>query len=184
MIAQQFDLFSERAASAEHRSPRSMSRQEALAPASLDGAALIEAIPDAGIANAPEFAAEARRRRLFAAVKALAMIGDPRRANRWCSSSLRVLFRVRVLSRQSRLPCTWMLSGCRRLCPRPPRPARGARSHHPAAARAAVRKVIEAISAVADEEYIILLSGTDRAMPDLADAAREALEGTDHPRAA
>jgi hypothetical protein len=62
MIAQQFDLFSESAASAEHRSPRSMSRQEALAPASLDGAALIEAIPDAGIANAPELAAEVGRR--------------------------------------------------------------------------------------------------------------------------
>jgi hypothetical protein len=44
--------------------------------------------------------------------------------------------------------------------------------------------VIEAISAVADEEYIILLGRTDRAMPDLADAAREALEGTDHSRAA
>ena len=48
-----------------------------MAPASLDGAVLIEAIPDAGIANAPELAAEAGRRRLFAAVPALAMIGDP-----------------------------------------------------------------------------------------------------------
>jgi HEAT repeat protein len=71
MTARQLDLFSEGAGSAERRPPSARIRQEALAAASLDDTALIEAIPDAGIANATELAAEAGRRRLAAAVPAL-----------------------------------------------------------------------------------------------------------------
>ena len=44
--------------------------------------------------------------------------------------------------------------------------------------------VIEAITAVADEECVILLGRIARTVLDLADAAREALEAIDHPRAA
>jgi HEAT repeat protein len=44
--------------------------------------------------------------------------------------------------------------------------------------------VIEAITAIADEECVILLGRIARTLPDLADAAREALEAIDHPRAA
>jgi hypothetical protein len=67
MAAQQLDLFSGGTTSGDPHPPQ----QRALAPASLEDAALIEAIPDAGIANAPELAAEAGRRRLAAAVQAL-----------------------------------------------------------------------------------------------------------------
>jgi hypothetical protein len=46
------------------------------------------------------------------------------------------------------------------------------------------RAVINAITAVADEECVILLARIARTVPDLADAAREALEAVDHPRVA
>lgn len=45
-------------------------------------------------------------------------------------------------------------------------------------------EVIDAITPIADEECVILLGRIARTVPDLADAAREALEAIDHPRAA
>ena len=45
------------------------------------------------------------------------------------------------------------------------------------------RDVVEAISAIADEECMVLLGRLARTMPDLADAAIDALESIDHPRA-
>jgi hypothetical protein len=45
-------------------------------------------------------------------------------------------------------------------------------------------EVIDAITPIADEECVILLGRTARTVPDLADAAREALDAIDHPRAA
>jgi HEAT repeat protein len=44
-------------------------------------------------------------------------------------------------------------------------------------------EVIDAVSSLADEECIIQLGRIARTEPALADAALEALEGTDHPRA-
>lgn len=44
--------------------------------------------------------------------------------------------------------------------------------------------VIEAIAAVADEACIILLGRIARSVPELTEAARDALEGIEHPRAA
>lgn len=46
------------------------------------------------------------------------------------------------------------------------------------------REVIEAVTAIADEDCAVLLARLVRTMPDLADAALEALEMIDHPRAA
>jgi hypothetical protein len=43
--------------------------------------------------------------------------------------------------------------------------------------------VIEAVITVADEDAIILIGRIARTRPALADAAREALEAIDHPRA-
>jgi hypothetical protein len=71
MKLKQLDLFSDAATSAEHRPRRAMIRQQTLLPASLDDAALIEAISAASIIDAPALAAEAGRRRLTAAVPAL-----------------------------------------------------------------------------------------------------------------
>jgi len=45
-------------------------------------------------------------------------------------------------------------------------------------------QAIESISSVADEECMILLGRIARSTPDLADAALDALENIDHPRAA
>ena len=45
------------------------------------------------------------------------------------------------------------------------------------------RAVVEAVITVADEDAIILLGRIARTRPALADAAREALEAIDHPRA-
>ena len=48
---------------------------------------------------------------------------------------------------------------------------------------AASPEIIDAVSAIADEDCIILLGRLLRAEADVADAAREALEASDHPRA-
>jgi hypothetical protein len=45
-------------------------------------------------------------------------------------------------------------------------------------------EVIEAIAPIADEECVVLLARIARTMPHLADAALDALEVVDHPRAA
>ena len=45
------------------------------------------------------------------------------------------------------------------------------------------RDVVESVSAIADEECMVLLGRLARTTPDLADAAIEALESIDHPRA-
>jgi hypothetical protein len=45
------------------------------------------------------------------------------------------------------------------------------------------RDVVEAVSAIADEECMVLLGRLARTAPDLADAALDALESMDHPRA-
>jgi HEAT repeat protein len=44
-------------------------------------------------------------------------------------------------------------------------------------------EVIDAVSPVADEECIVLLGRIARSKPALSDAALDALESTDHPRA-
>jgi HEAT repeat protein len=46
------------------------------------------------------------------------------------------------------------------------------------------REVIEAVTPIADEDCLVLLARIGRTMPDLADAARDALDVIDHPRAA
>ncbi len=257
MTARQLDLFSEGASSAEHRPPRAITRQEALVPASFDDAALIEAIPDAGIANATELAAEAGRRRLAAAVpalerlcrrfvgfgadriipeqaaavEALAMIGG--------TAARQAVVRI-IVSRVVQgpglvsaiaaavhlgadLPTDIALELLRHPDPRVRAGACGCIGtssavipilvdlmgdldpdiRHAAAcalgrlgwpeARAALTRllreqpsaeVIDAVTPIADEECIILLGRIARTAPDLADAAREALETIDHPRAA
>src|SRR5438132_1519624 len=45
-------------------------------------------------------------------------------------------------------------------------------------------ELVDAVAPVADEECIILLGRIARAMPDLSQAALDALEAIDHPRAA
>ena len=45
------------------------------------------------------------------------------------------------------------------------------------------RDVVESIAAIADEECLVLLGRLARTTPDLADAAIDALESIDHPRA-
>ncbi|HTE81778.1 MAG TPA: HEAT repeat domain-containing protein [Reyranella sp.] len=45
------------------------------------------------------------------------------------------------------------------------------------------RDVVESVSAIADEECMVLLGRLARTTPDLADAAIDALESIDHPRA-
>ena len=43
--------------------------------------------------------------------------------------------------------------------------------------------VIDAVTAVADEECMILLARIARTVPQLAEASRAALDAVDHPRA-
>jgi HEAT repeat protein len=70
MCERQLDLFSASGIPPQsHAEPRV--RQPELVPADLDDAALIAAIPPAGIADAPDLAAEAGRRQLVAAIAAL-----------------------------------------------------------------------------------------------------------------
>ena len=45
------------------------------------------------------------------------------------------------------------------------------------------KDVVESVSAIADEECIVLLGQLARTTPALADAALDALESIDHPRA-
>ena len=45
-------------------------------------------------------------------------------------------------------------------------------------------QVIEAVTPIADEDCVVLLARIVRTMPDLADAALDALDVDDHPRAA
>ena len=45
-------------------------------------------------------------------------------------------------------------------------------------------EVLDAIAAVADEDSIVLMGRVMRGTPDLAEAARQALDEADHPRAA
>ena len=45
------------------------------------------------------------------------------------------------------------------------------------------KDVVELVSAIADEECMVLLGRLARTTPDLADAAIDALESIDHPRA-
>jgi hypothetical protein len=45
------------------------------------------------------------------------------------------------------------------------------------------KEVVESVSAIADEECMVLLGRLARTMPALADAALDALESIDHPRA-
>jgi len=44
-------------------------------------------------------------------------------------------------------------------------------------------EVIEAVSSIADEDCVVLLGKIARSAPELSDAALDALEGMDHPRA-
>ena len=228
-----------------------------MAPISLDDAALMEAIPDAGIANAPALAAESGRRRLatsvpaldrlcrrfvgfgsdrtipeqLAAVEALAMIGGtPARQAIFRIITSRVvqgpglfLAIAAAVHLGADLPTNIAVNLLRRPDPRVRAGACGCIGTSPAAipilleligdldpdvrhtaacalgrlgrpeVRAALTRllreqpsqaVIEAITAVADEECVILLGRITRTAPDLADAAREALNAIDHPRAA
>jgi hypothetical protein len=50
--------------------------------------------------------------------------------------------------------------------------------------RAPTAEVIEAVTPIADEDCVVLLARMVRTKPDLADAALDALETIDHPRAA
>ena len=70
MSDQQPDLFTYRGNHGEHLSPETP-RTPPIAPATLDDAALINAIPTAGLIDAPAFAAEAGKRKLATAVPAL-----------------------------------------------------------------------------------------------------------------
>ena len=70
MSVEQLDLFSQGPASAGHAVAHDTIRQQPLVPTTLDDTALTEAIPDAGIVDAPELAAEAGRRRLTASITA------------------------------------------------------------------------------------------------------------------
>ena len=69
-FVQQPDLFAAAGASAAHPAPSREPRPR-VAPESLDDAALIAAIPDAGLADCRALAAEAGRRRLLPAIPAL-----------------------------------------------------------------------------------------------------------------
>ncbi len=71
MSDQQQDLFAYHGNHGELLSPETP-RTPPIAPATLDDAALITAIPTAGLIDAPAFAAEAGNRKLAAAVPALA----------------------------------------------------------------------------------------------------------------
>jgi sirohydrochlorin ferrochelatase len=228
-----------------------------LAPASLEDAALIEAIPDAGIANAPELAAEAGRRQLaaavpalerlcrrfvgfgsdrtipeqLAAVEALAMIGgSPAReaivriiVSRVVQGPGLVSAIAAAVHLGADLPTDIALDLLRHPDPHVRASACGCIGTSPAvipillelmgdldpdvrhAAASALGRlgrpetraaliqrlrerpspaVIEAITAVADKECVILLGRIARILPDLANAARKALEAIEHPRAA
>jgi hypothetical protein len=257
MSVEQLDLFSQGPASAGHAVAHDTIRQQPLVPTTLDDTALIAAIPDAGIVDAPELAAEAGRRRLtasipalerlcrrfigfgsdraipeqIAAVEAVAMIGGTaaRQAIVRIIAS-RVVQGPNVVSAVAAaahlgadLPTAVVLDLLRHSDPRVRAGACGCVGTSPAAlpvlidlmgdldldvsraaacalgrlgrpeARAALvgllrdapsADVIDAIIAVADEECVILLGRIARTVPDLADAACDALEAIDHPRAA
>lgn len=255
MREQQLDLFAASGIAPDRR-PRPEAGPQEFSAADLDDAALVAAIPWAGLAEAPALAAEAGRRRLViavpaleqlcrrfagfgleravpeqvAALEALACIGGSESAQTVARLIAKDVVQgptrkvaVNVAARlRAALPAQTVLGllrdgdpavradACRCAGPSPAvlqvlreladdgdgdvRIAAacalvhlGRREARPALARrlrdAPSREVVEAIPTIADEDCIILLGRIVRSQPTLADAAREALEMIDHPRA-
>jgi hypothetical protein len=250
----QLDLFS---AAGIPSTTAATAKREATPPSDLDAAALIAAIPSAGLADAPALAIEVGRRGLVAAVpaleelcrrfagfgvdravpeqvaalEALAMIGGREAAR----AVARLIVRGAVLGPSlelavavaahlgSDLPVGVVLALMRHAEPRVRSDAcrcvrvwpetvpvlfdllddlRGDVSTAAACAlgrlgrrevlpllvrllrHAPTPEVIEAVTPIADEDSVVLLARLVRTMPDHADAALDALEAIDHPRAA
>lgn len=255
MHQQQLDLFSASGIPPERR-PRPDPRPRELVAAELDDDALVAAIPEAGLAEAPALVGEAGRRGLKAAVpalerlclrfagfgleraipeqvaalEALALIGGSHSAHTVARLIAKNVVQgptrkvaVNIAARLgSALPVETLLAllqeadpdvranACRCAVPSPAvlqvlldRLDDGDGSVRVAAACALGRMgrreakstlvrllrdapcvdVIDAIPAIADEDCIILLGRIIRVQPMLADAARDALEMIDHPRA-
>lgn len=255
MRERQLDLFAASGIPPEGR-PQPGARPQELVAADLDDAALVAAIPWAGLAAAPALAAEAGRRRLtiavpaleqlcrrfagfgleravpeqIAALQALACIGGSEAAQAVARLIAKGIVQgptrkvaVNVAGRlRAALPVETALAllrdgdpavradACRCAGPWPAHlevlreladdgdgdvriaaacalGRLGRREARPALARllrdAPSAEVVEAIPAIADEDCIILLGRIGRSRPALADAARDALEMIDHPRA-
>ena len=224
------------------------------APADLDDAALLAAIPSSGISDGPKLAAEAGRRRLataipvlmdycrrfagfgvqhalpeqVAALDALATIGGPDAthavaqiiSSAWVQGPT-LASAVAVAARlQARLPANVVLTLLRHADPairanacRLARPGpdiaetlidllgdlhpevnmtaacalgrMGRQEARPLLMRALHQApslaVVEAVPQVADEDCVVLLGRIARTLPDLAAAARDAIEASEHP---
>jgi len=254
VTGRQLDLFSDVAARAEPSAPRSA--RPAVPAADKDDAALIAAIAEAGLADCAVLAAEAGRRRLAAAIPALAAlcrrfagfganrivpeqaaaldalaaIGGPDAGQAVSAMISRTIVQGPTLAvavaaaarLHARLPPAILGSllqhadpviraaACR--CARRSPDAMALligllsdRDRTVATSAACTlgllghsgalpvlkrllregpsRAVVESVSAVADEECMVLLGRLARTRPDLADAAIEALASIDHPRA-
>jgi HEAT repeat protein len=255
MREQQLDLFAARGHAPESHE-RSDPGLPELVPADLVDDALIDAIPWAGLRDAPALAAEAGRRRLaraipaleqlcrrfagfgleravpeqVAALRALAQIGGGTAARTVAGLIARDVVQgptrkvaVGIAAQlESILPAETVMALLRHADPEVradacrcsgPSPAvvplllnlteesqsgvgiaalcalgrMGRREARPALARllhdAPSQEVIDAIPEVADEDCVILLGRIARTRPALADAALDALEMIDHPRA-
>jgi hypothetical protein len=255
MPERQLDLFAATGSPPASRAEPNVGEPE-LVPADLDDGALIAAIPSAGIADAPDLAAEAGRRGLaagvvaleqlclrlagfgvervvpeqVAALQALALIGGPESAQAVARLITRGIVQgptrklaVGIAARlDSALPAKIVLAllqdadpavradACRCAEASPAAISvlldltedddanvrvsafcalgrLGRREARPALARllreAPSLEIIDAIPQIADEECVIVLGRIVRTRQALADAARDALEMIDHPRA-
>jgi HEAT repeat protein len=254
MTEHQLDLFSGAGVRVEYCLPQSTGRS--LAAADMDDAALIAAIPESSLADSSALAAEVGRRRLAAAVpalaalcrrfagfgaerivpeqaaalRALAVIGSHEAARAVSEMIERAVVQGPALTvavsaaAQLRAPLSVAMlrsllqhaepgiraDACR--CARPlpeliallvdllddldPTVARAAACALGRWGRIEARPalidllrnrpsedVIESLSSIADEECLVLIGRIARSTPRLADAALDALESIDHPRA-
>lgn len=254
MTDRQLDLFSDATVRTEPRAPQGAGR--GVVAADLDDAALIAAIPEAGLAEGALLATEAGRRRLggaipalaalcrrlagfgaarivpeqAAALDALAAVGSPEAAQAVSAMICRAVVQGPTLAvavaAAARLHATLpadilgsllqeadpairtVACRCARRSPeviallvgllddRDRTVASAAacalgrlgRSDARPALKELLRErpskdVVESVSAIADEECIVLLGRLARTTPGLAEAALDALESIDHPRA-
>lgn len=253
---EQLDLFGASSLPPPAR-PEAIAKRELKPPDDLDDAALIAAIPTAGLADGPDLAREAGRRRLagavpalealcrrftgfgadrvipeqVAALDALAMIGGREAARAVArvivkgavqGPALKIALAVSVCL-GSDLPVSVVLTLLRHEDPAVRADACRSVRVWPDAVpilldlldelvsevrvaatcalgrlgrrdvlpmliellrRAPTTEVIEAVMPIADEDCVVLMARIVRTKPDLADAALDALEAIDHPRAA
>jgi hypothetical protein len=207
---QQLDLFSDDGVRVEQ--PLARRTSPAPVAADLDDAALIAAIPESALDDSSALVAEAGRRHLAAAVPALAALcrrfagfgigrAVPEQAaalealavigGRDATRAVAQMIERAVVGGPTLKAA---VSAAARLHDRTEATSAACALGQMgrAEARAMLKRLlrdepseqaIESVSSVADEECMILLGRIARSTPDLADAALDALENIDHPRA-